>query len=300
MTAPHLGVLLGINLIFGFNLIASKYGMGQLPPLFFTALRFALVAAVLWPLLRLPRPQLGLILQVALAVGVLHFGLMYLGLALADDVSTVAIALQMVVPFTTLLSIVMLGERVGWRRTLGMALAFGGVMLIAFDPRVMGYLGALVLVLLGGLAMAFGTILMKRLSGVKPLELQAWIGVVGAPALLLVSLVVERGQLEAARSAAPLVWLAVAFSALGASVIAHGALYWLIQRYQVSLISPLMLLSTVFSVVFGVWLMGDVLTPAILLGGVATLAGVAVIAVRSGGRVKRDPLDTLAPSRRLD
>ncbi len=300
MTAPHLGVLLGINLIFGFNLIASKYGMGQLPPLFFTALRFALVAAVLWPLLRLPRPQLGLILQVALAVGVLHFGLMYLGLALADDVSTVAIALQMVVPFTTLLSIVMLGERVGWRRTLGMALAFGGVMLIAFDPRVMGYLGALVLVLLGGLAMAFGTILMKRLSGVKPLELQAWIGVVGAPALLLVSLVVERGQLEAARSAAPLVWLAVAFSALGASVIAHGALYWLIQRYEVSLISPLMLLSTVFSVVFGVWLMGDVLTPAILLGGVATLAGVAVIAVRSGGRVKRDPLDTLAPSRRLD
>lgn len=300
MTAPHLGVLLGINLIFGFNLIASKYGMGQLPPLFFTALRFALVAAVLWPLLRLPRPQLGLILQVALAVGVLHFGLMYLGLALADDVSTVAIALQMVVPFTTLLSIVMLGERVGWRRTLGMALAFGGVLLIAFDPRVMGYLGALVLVLLGGLAMAFGTILMKRLSGVKPLELQAWIGVVGAPALLLVSLVVERGQLEAARSAAPLVWLAVAFSALGASVIAHGALYWLIQRYEVSLISPLMLLSTVFSVVFGVWLMGDVLTPAILLGGVATLAGVAVIAVRSGGRVKRDPLDTLAPSRRLD
>lgn len=290
MTPAHLGLLVGINLIFGFNLIASKFGMGHLPPLWFTGLRFAVVAAVLWPLLRLPRPQLGLILQVALAVGVVHFGLIYLGLALAEDVSTVAIALQMVVPFTTLLSILMLGERVGWRRTLGMALAFAGVMLIAFDPRVLGYLGALGLVLLGGLAMAFGTILMKRLSGVKPLELQAWIGLVGAPCLLALSFVFEEGQLDASAAATPLVWVAVVFSALGASVVAHGGLYWLIQRYEVSLISPLMLLSTLFSVLFGVWLMGDVLTPAILLGGAATLAGVAVIAVRSGGRTRITPV----------
>jgi O-acetylserine/cysteine efflux transporter len=282
VTPPHLLLLVGINLIFGFNLIASKYGMAQLPPLYFTGLRFAVVAVVLWPLLRLPRPQLRLILSIALTVGVLHFGLIYLGLALAEDISTVAIALQMVVPFTTLLGVLMLGERIGWRRITGMALAFAGVLLIAFDPRVLGYLGALGLVLLGALAMALGTIYMKRLSRVQPLELQAWIGLVGAPSLLLLSLVFEQGQWQATVEADSMSWAAVVFSALGSSVVAHAGLYWLIQRYEVSLVSPLMLLSTVFSVSFGIWLMGDVLTPAIIVGGLATLTGVAVIAARSG------------------
>jgi len=280
--SSHLALLLGINLIFGLNLIASKFGMGQLPPLYFTAVRFGVVVLVLWPLVRLPRPDLGLILKIVMTVGVLHFGLIYLGLAFADDVSTVAIALQLVVPLTTLLSVLMLGERVGWRRVTGMVLAFTGVIIIAFDPRVIGYLPALGLVLLGTLCMAFGTIFMKRLGGVAPLELQAWIGVISAPCLLLASLVFERGQLEATRAAEPLVWIAVVFSALGASVIAHGGLYWLIQRHEVSLISPMMLLSTIFSVAFGIWLLDDVLTPTIVLGGLATLTGVAVIAIRSG------------------
>ena len=35
-----LAFLIGINLIWGLNLIASKIGVGQFPPIFFTALRF--------------------------------------------------------------------------------------------------------------------------------------------------------------------------------------------------------------------------------------------------------------------
>ncbi len=282
MPPGHWLLLLLANLLFGFNLTASKFGMLHMPPLLFTGLRFVLLSLVLWPLLRVPRDQLPTVIAIALCMGGVHFGFMYVGLAFADDISTVAIAAQLAVPFAALLGVMALGERIGWRRVTGMLLAFGGVAWLGFDPRVLGYLPALGLVVVGALGAAVGITLMKRLRGVSPLALQAWVGVVGAPALLAMSWWLESGQVHALVNAPALVWGAIAFSALGASLVAHGSLYWLLQRHDVSFISPLTLLTTVFAAGFGVWLMGDVLTSRMLLSGGVTLAGVAIIAVRSG------------------
>ena len=282
MPPGHWLLLLLANLLFGFNLTASKFGMLHMPPLLFTGLRFVLLSLVLWPLLRVPRDQLPTVIAIAMCMGGVHFGFMYVGLAFADDISAVAIAAQLVVPFAALLGVMVLGERIGWRRVTGMLMAFGGVAWLGFDPRVMSYLPALGLVVVGALGAAVGITLMKRLRGVSPLALQAWVGVVGAPALLAMSWWLESGQVHALANAPALVWGAIAFSALGASLVAHGSLYWLLQRHDVSFISPLTLLTTVFAAGFGVWLMGDILTSRMLLAGGVTLAGVAIIAVRSG------------------
>jgi O-acetylserine/cysteine efflux transporter len=284
----HWLLLLLINLLFAFNLIVSKVGMERLPPLLFTAARFAIVAAVLWPVLRAPRPQLGTILAIALLAGAVHFALIYLGLALADDVATVAVALQLSVPFATLLGIFVLGERVGWRRWLGMTMAFGGVAWIGFDPRVVGYLDALLLVVLGAFSMALALTLMKRLSGVGVFELQAWIAAVGVPILLVASWLTETAPLAVFVESGPVGWAAVTYSALATSIVAHGSLYYLIQRYDVSFVSPLTLLSSVFAIALGVWLLGDVLTPTIVGGALLTLAGVAIVAARSGRAAAAD------------
>jgi O-acetylserine/cysteine efflux transporter len=48
----------------------------------------------------------------------------------------------------------------------------------------------------------------------------------------------------------------------------------------VSLVSPITLLAPVLGVVFGVTLWGDELTARIIIGGLMTLAGVLVIALR--------------------
>ena len=52
------------------------------------------------------------------------FSLLFVGVSLAEDAATVAIASQMGVPFSTLLSIWLLGETIRWRRRLGITLAF--------------------------------------------------------------------------------------------------------------------------------------------------------------------------------
>jgi len=275
-----LTLLVGISGIWGFNLIAAKIGVTEIPPILFTALRFALLALVTLPFLKVFPGQMGTLLMAAGLSGALQFSLLFAGLALAHDVSTVAIASQLGIPMTTLLSVWVLKERIRWRRILGIVLAFGGVAVIAFDPGVLVYSNGLGLVIASCLAGSLGLTYIKRLDGIGPLELQAWLAMTAWPLLLVLSLVFEDGQWNAMEAASLTAWGAVLFTSLVNSLLAHTAMFYLIQRYPVTSVAPLTLLSPVFSILFGVTLLDDNLSPRMAIGGAITLVGILIVALR--------------------
>ena len=280
LAGRDLAFLIGINLIWGANLIASKIGVIQLPPILFTALRFGSIAIFLLPFLRIHRGQMTNLLLAAALTGPAAFALLFIGVYKDKDASMVAIASQMGVPFSTLLSVWLLGETIRWRRRLGIGLAFGGIMLIGFDPRVFAYWEGLMLVVISCFVGSLGLILIKRLQNIKALELQAWIGIAGGPMLLLTSLGLESNQWQAIQNANWHAWAALAFTALLSSLVAHTGWYYLISRYPVTSLSPLTLLSPLFGVFFGVTLLHDHLTGRMMLGGAITLVGVFIVLMR--------------------
>ena len=156
-----------MNLIWGLNLIASKIGVGQFPPIFFTALRFGSLALFLVPMLRIHRGQMTNLFAAAMLTGPAAFALLFTGIYLAEDAATVAVASQMGVPFSTLMSVWLLGETIRWRRTLGIVLAFGGIVIISFDPRVFAYWEGLALVVASSFVSSLGLIFLKRLKGIR-------------------------------------------------------------------------------------------------------------------------------------
>ena len=99
----HLAFLVLINLLWGFNLIASKLGAAEFPPMFFTALRFTLLALCLTPFLRWHRGMMQQLLIAAALSGGVQFALLFMGVKLTPEVGSVAIATQLGVPFTTLI-----------------------------------------------------------------------------------------------------------------------------------------------------------------------------------------------------
>jgi O-acetylserine/cysteine efflux transporter len=220
------------------------------------------------------------VLQISVVLGVLHFSMIFIGLEASGDIASVAIAAQLYVPFSALLAVVWLGERLDRWRVAGIAAAFAGVLVIGFDPTVFAHLDALAWIVGAALAMAVATILMRRLSGVRVFTLQAWIGAVATPSLLLMSLLLEQGQAEALRTAGGFDFALPVYSAIGASLVGHGIVYHLLTRYPVSLITPLLLLAPVLAVVLGVLVWGDQLTWKLLLGGSMTLAGVAIVTLK--------------------
>jgi O-acetylserine/cysteine efflux transporter len=280
LAGRHLALLVAINLIWGINLIASKVGVGQFPPLLFTAMRFGALALVLLPLLRWHPGQMKYLLAAVVLTGPAAFALLFTGVLLSADASTVAIATQMGVPFSTLLSVWLLNEKIRWRRTLGIVLAFLGIMIIGFDPRVFAYWEGLLLVVLSCFVGSLGLIFVKRLKDLRALELQSWIAIVGGPTLLLLSLALESNQASAIASADWQGWAALAFTTVMSSLVAHTGWYYLVSRYPVTSLSPITLLSPLFGIFFGVTLLNDQLTGRMLLGGAVTLVGVLIVVLR--------------------
>jgi len=272
--------LIAINLIWGLTPLVLKFGMAEMPPLLMMALRFVLASVLLARLMRWHGGQMRRLLAIALTGGALGFACLAAGLARVGTMAPVGIANQLNVPFAVLLSILMLGEVVRWRRWLGMGLAFAGGVLVAFDPRVTDHLDGFTLVTLAALLNAVSIILMRGVKNVRPLELQAWLAQISWPVLLVLSLVFEPHPLAAIAAAGWPAWFAMAFGALGTTMIAHAGFYYIVQRYEVSKVAPFLLLSPLFTVLFGVALMGDQLTWRIALGGTMTLVGVTIINLR--------------------
>src|SRR6185436_16424704 len=129
-------MMVGVCLVWALNSVISKLVVADLeaPPLFYAAVRFAIVVVVTLPWL-LPAPRrLWRLVLVGLLMGGGTFALMFIGLKTASPSET-AIVSQIGIPITTLLSVIFLGERIRWRRALGIALTLAGALTVMWDPR---------------------------------------------------------------------------------------------------------------------------------------------------------------------
>ncbi len=130
-----------------------------------------------------------------------------------------------------------------------------------------------------------GGVLMKRMEQIHVLNLQAWVAMVSWPVLLVASGAMETGQIAAIRHAGAGFWLVVAFSVFGVSIFGHGMLDGILNRYEVTHVAPLTLMTPVWAVLIGSLALNEPLTPQLLTGGALALTGVFMIAVRPNLRL---------------
>ena len=126
----------------------------------------------------------------------------------------------------------------------------------------------------------FLAIYQRQIKGVGTFEMQAWVAVAAAPLMALSSLAVESDQWAVMTSADWLEWSGVFYVAFASSLVGHAGIYYLLQRYEVSQTAPLTLMSPIFTVIFGVTLLDDVLTGRMVLGSLIALTGVLIISIR--------------------
>jgi O-acetylserine/cysteine efflux transporter len=297
MKPADFGLLFVVCLVWAMNLVITRWTVtvADVPPVFFAGVRLGLVGLVLAPFL-FPAPrQIGLMFLIAMGMGAVQFGLLFLGLANASA-SAAAVIGQLGVPITTIFSMVFLGEQIGWRRGLGIVMSFAGVMIIAIDPMNFSLSLGLIFLILSAVASSGASILMKRIEPMSAMKLQGWVGSFSVIPLMAMSFATEGGQAEAVLSGDPLVYLSTAFAVLAVSVFGHGSFYRMIKRYDVTLISPLTLMTPVWGVALGIWLLGEPLTPKLIIGAIIALAGVGVIMVRPNRRFPEAPVgDKIGP-----
>ena len=199
-----------VALTWGMGLVFAKAAIAHFPPILLMALRFSVTAAALVWFVRLPRAHLGMLFAIAFISAAIQYSLTYPGLKQLDA-SDAALVVQLEVPFLTLLGALLLKEPTGPRRWAGIGLAFVGVYLIAGEPRVAAQWGAVLLVVGGAATWAVGQVMIRRLEDIDGLTVTAWVAVMAAPQLFVMSLVFETGHRQALQSAGPVVWGAVLY-----------------------------------------------------------------------------------------
>ncbi|WP_341712424.1 DMT family transporter [Erythrobacter sp.] len=275
------------NVVWALNVVVSKLAVDDLgaPPLFYALLRSVLVALALFPMLKPVPKDLWKVLLVGLAISGGSFSLLFMGLQTASPSATGVVSLTGA-PMTVLFAIIFLGERIRWRRGLGIALAFGGVFFaIAGDSHMDASVG-LLLVFLAAVVGALGAVFVKRLE-LPSINLQAWAAVASIAVLIPLSAVLESGQMSAFDDA-PLELLAcVLFAGIVVSVGAHTAYFRLLQQHDANQIVPLTLMTPILTIAFGAWLTGDAIGGRLLVGGAIALVGVAIIVLRPSATFTR-------------
>jgi O-acetylserine/cysteine efflux transporter len=216
---------------------------------------------------------------VALLMGGGNFTLFFIGLKFSTP-SSAAIVLQLGMPITTLLSVLVLGEKIRWRRGVGILLTFAGALTVMWNPQGLALSGGLLLIASAAFMGSLGAVLMKQLEGVRPLTYQAWVGFASVWPLAALTAVAEPGQVGAAIDAGLPFAAAVLFSAVVVSLGTHSAYYVLVQRHEANLIAALTLMTPLMTIGLGVALLGDPFGPRMVLGTVLALSGVLIIALR--------------------
>jgi len=277
-------VAVAMIFLWGFNIIAMKVlveGAGPLPA---ALLRQAIVAMVCLPFLRIVPGRMPLILLLGVSSGGLFYCAVGMSLAVATNVSALAIAGQLGVPFSLILAVIFLREKIGLPRLAGIVLALSGVVLLVFDPEAGKEIPGLLWSALGSMIWAIGTLIQRRLPGIAVLNITGWMGLCGALTILPVALIFDGEGVRALASQPGEVYLWACYAAIGSSIGGHGAMVWLLQRHDISLVSPLTIPTPVVSVCFATWWFGTPLTWLMIAGGLIAMSGVAIVAARNAMR----------------
>jgi O-acetylserine/cysteine efflux transporter len=282
--------ILAIILTWGLNNAAAKVATAHLPPMMVGGLRFALALLFLFPFIKPPFPEPKKLLIIMLLSGPIHFGLIYVAFGMGKSLSPLVVASQLWIPFTAVAAWKMLGETMRLPAIIGLIIAFVGVAWMSLDPHGAKDLPATVLIVAASACWAVATILVRQTPGVKPLKMQGMTAVIAAPALIAMSFAFEPRVVERVTTAPAVAWACVAFAGVVSTIGASALLFWLVQRREAGRVTPYFLLTPLVSCTIGILFMGDLVTPQLIIGGAATMVGVALVALTEKRAVKAEAM----------
>ncbi|HEY5939796.1 MAG TPA: DMT family transporter, partial [Gemmatimonadales bacterium] len=289
ISTDDLGMLL-VCLIWGFNFSITKSAFDQLPPLAFTAIRFAISSVLLWLVLRvvegparLPPGAMKRLVLLGLVGNTFYQLAFMLGLS-RTTASNSALILSTVPTVVAVFAGVLGLERITTRMRWGIALGMLGVVLviatrgIAFDSET--FSGDL-LSLLAVLCWAGYTVGLRKVpQGVSPLRVTTITTIAGTPGLVLVGLPdVLRLDWGAVSTNA---WLAVAYASILSLVVAYLLWNRSVKAIGGTRTAIYMCLTPIVAVLAAWLLLGERPHPLQGIGALFIITG--VLLTRTGGR----------------
>lgn len=277
---------LTVVVLWGLNFIAIRVGLDHFPPFFFAALRFAVMAVPVILFVRFPKVRVKWFLLYAFGFGFGQFAFLFLAMDLGMPTGLASLVLQTSAPFTVLLGVLFLRERMVPAQVAGIVIAVGGIVLIGVDRAGnssvgLGIVIPLLLTVLAGLSWAFGNIGSRLSQPDDALRMTLWMSVVPPIPFLLLSFAVEGPSagvhaFATIGTSTGLIALAgLAYVVLLGTIAGSGLWTSLLSRYPASRVAPLSLLVPVVGITAAWLVLSEVPTVVEIAGAALVIAGCA-------------------------
>lgn len=277
-------------MLWGLNTVAIKINVDNMPVPVFMFARFAAAAIILYPLTRRHFKKLKFKIYsriiVASLIG-LSLNILILGEGLKRTSAINAALICLMGPiWMYVLSIGMLKEKFNAKILFGLIVALVGTCLVVAEPILLrgstihdGSLVGNLIVFVAVFIDVLGTIIIKPiLRKVPPIQMTTLRFSVVAVSMLPV-LYYQNPHISDIHLSQSVV-LAFAYSLLVCTVVLYVAYHWALGRISGEESSTLHYLDPLFGVVGAIVILGDQLTPIILLGGGLTALGVYLSEVK--------------------
>jgi drug/metabolite transporter (DMT)-like permease len=282
-------------LVGGVNAVAVRGSNAELPPFWGAALRLFGAGVIFWLIVvarRIPVPR-GRALLAPFAYGVLGFALSYafVYFGLKEAHAGPAQVILALVPLLTILLAVGQGQERFSARGLGGALVAAGGIAIIFRDQLGGStpLVSLLALVAGAVVIAETGILIKGFPRTDPTIMNAVGMSVGVVLLLGLSLATGEGWALPAKTDT---WLALGYLVTFGSVVVFTLVLRVLRAWSASTSSYSFLLTPLVTIVVAAALVGELPTPAFVVGGAVVLLGVYVGAFSR----RAHPVPTAAPA----
>ncbi len=291
MNLKNLSLVLIAPLCWGMSFTLAKPAVQHFPPLFLMLMVYSGIAVIMaltqHENFQTPWPQLLLISCLAVTIqGALLF------YAVRDvEATTANLVLQTQVPAAVIMGWLIAGEKLDTAKVIGTLIAILGVAIVIGLPENRPPLIPVLMIVLSGFVWAAGQVfarLYSKDSGLMILKANAYYGV---PQLLLATVVLEHGQLEAMQTATLSMWMLLLFVGFVGFYLAYATWFSALKIMRVDEVVPFVLLMTPVGLVTAVVFLGETITPVQYLGGGVLMLGLAIV----NGLIKI-PKTTRAPS----
>lgn len=250
MRARDIIVALLVIFSWAINLILQKIFSKQIPVEFFNLLRFVACIPLVFFFKR-PSISIFKLLQISFFYNVLNFFLVGMAIQTGLEVGTLSFIYQTSSFFGVLFCFCLLNEIPKSHQILGMLVSLFGVALLFSNTILFSSTTwiALVFVLLAAASWGAGITLIKKYSLSCNLSATVWITTIAA--LPMVVLIYCHGGSKIFEESFPLIdtklLLGVLYATFVANLLGNCLWFWLLKKYQSSLVTPFMMLMPPFS-----------------------------------------------------
>lgn len=290
------------TIVWSLNFLAVYFGLQDVPPFLFLAIRFVFVA---FPLVFfIPRPQMPW--RVLIGIGVLmsfgQFSLLYLAIDLGMPLGLASLVLQAQVLVTIGLAWLFLGERATRPQILGVVIGMVGLLIIGVGLGEATPFIPFVVCVAAAVAWATGNVVVRSAKIQSGLSLVVWSAVIVPIPCLALSLIFE-GPEQIASTLQGFGWqatLSTAYTVIMSSLVGYTLFNSLMARHSAASVVPFMLLISPMTIVIAWLVLDEMPTTMELIGGTVMLGGVALAALtgrrRRRRRAREDPVVYEAPT----